>query len=113
MFKFFDLGAKFRHKRITRFVEQINTLRNPFIYSLLGSKDNYPDIDVFIPPQYSQKGEDLIMEAIVNAIYVDDPSRAGKIRYLEIGANHPISSSSTFLFYAKGARGCWSKQIRN
>ena len=105
MFKFFDLGAKFRHKRITRFVEQINTLRNPFIYSLLGSKDNYPDIDVFIPPQYSQKGEDLIMEAIVNAIYVDDPTRAGKIRYLEIGANHPISSSSTFLFYAKGARG--------
>lgn len=101
----FDLVTKLRHRRVTRFVEQINTFRNPFVYKLLSNKNNFPDIDVFIPPQYSQRGEDLIVEAIINAIFLDDPRRAGKIRYLEIGANHPIASSSTFLFYSKGARG--------
>lgn len=96
---------RIRLRKIKHFVSGINTLRNPFIYGLLGSKNFHPDIDVHIPPQYAQKGEDLIIESLINAIVCVDPSRPKRIRYLEIGANHPISSSSTFLFYTKGARG--------
>ena len=96
---------KIRLRKIKHFISGMNTLRNPFIYGTLGSKNYHPDIDVFVQPQFAQKGEDLIIESLVNAIYVLDPKRTKRIRYLEIGANHPISSSSTFLFYAKGARG--------
>jgi hypothetical protein len=99
------IGENRRLKRIKAFVDQIHSIRNPFVYGLLARSEDYPDIDVFLPPQYAQKGEDLIIESLINAIYVSDPERTKQIRYLEISANHPISSSSTFLFYARGARG--------
>ena len=94
-----------RVKKIQRFADEINKLLNPFVYGVLGSKEYFPDIDVYIPPQFSQRGEDLIIESIINAILVNEPNRNKVVRYLEIGANHPIASSSTFLFYARGARG--------
>jgi len=94
-----------RVKKIQRFADEINKLLNPFVYGVLGSKEYFPDIDVYIQPQFSQRGEDLIIESIINAILVKEPNRNKVVRYLEIGANHPIASSSTFLFYARGARG--------
>lgn len=48
---------------------------------------------------YSQCGEDLIVEFILNAMKVKD------IRYLDIGAHHPYYLSNTALFYEKGAIG--------
>ena len=48
---------------------------------------------------YSQCGEDLIVEFVLNTIGVDD------ISYLDIGAHHPYYLSNTALFYEKGFRG--------
>ena len=73
MFKIKNVNELRRIKKIQRFVNQINTLRNPFIYGVLGSQAYFPDIDVYIPPQYSQRGEDLIIESIINAISVVIP----------------------------------------
>lgn len=48
---------------------------------------------------YSQCGEDLIVEFILNAIGVCEMS------YLDIGAHHPFHLSNTALFYGKGFNG--------
>jgi FkbM family methyltransferase len=46
---------------------------------------------------YSQAGEDLILDCIFNKI--------AKGAYVDVGANHPIRASNTYLFYKKGWRG--------
>jgi len=46
---------------------------------------------------YSQCGEDLIIEKLI-------PNKKDGF-FVDIGANHPIRSSNTYLFYKKGWRG--------
>lgn len=48
---------------------------------------------------YSQCGEDLIVDFILNCLKISSPS------YLDIGAYHPTHLSNTYLFYQKGYRG--------
>jgi len=48
---------------------------------------------------YSQCGEDLIVEFILDALKISKPS------YLDIGAHHPTFLSNTYLFYRKGGHG--------
>ncbi len=88
---------------------------NPFVYEKLSDKDiedkHTPKIPVELAQQYSQAGEDLIVQSLIyrlNYFETNDHKNSfglKKLRYLEIGANHPIATSSTYLFYLKGATG--------
>jgi FkbM family methyltransferase len=48
---------------------------------------------------YSQSGEDRIISLLFNSF------NKTKIRYLDIGANHPKEGSNTYLFYCLGGSG--------
>ena len=49
---------------------------------------------------YSQYGEDLILSSAIEYLKIDE-----NISYLDIGANHPMSLSNTYLLYKQGASG--------
>ncbi len=61
-------------------------------------KSKKPDIPVFIPMQFGQYYEDSVLFGLLYAL-----ERKGILkfpfRYLELGANNPISTSNTYLFY--------------
>jgi len=59
----------------------------------VGRKDNYEKIS------FSQLGEDLIIDFVFNGLGISN------IKYLDIGANHPIEINNTYLFYLKGFQG--------
>jgi FkbM family methyltransferase len=48
---------------------------------------------------YSQAGEDLIVQGLMESLRIEQPS------YLDIGAHHPTHMNNTYLFYLKGSRG--------
>lgn len=48
---------------------------------------------------YSQTGEDLIIDHLMRDLKIENP------QYLDIGANHPIVLSNTYIFYKRGCRG--------
>jgi FkbM family methyltransferase len=48
---------------------------------------------------YSQCGEDRIINFLINFLNI------GNIRYVDIGAYHPIKFSNTYFFYKNGFRG--------
>jgi FkbM family methyltransferase len=48
---------------------------------------------------YSQAGEDIIMELILERL------RLSKVSYLDIGTNHPKKFNNTYFFYKKGHNG--------
>ena len=100
-----QLSGASRLAEISQFVEAINALPNPFIYGILYSREDHPDIPVHIVPQFAQRGEDLIVDSLRRVLLgkIGDPNT--RFTYLEIGANHPVAGSSTFLFYANGNRG--------
>ena len=88
---------------------------NPFVQKFLEKNRRWhkmsPKIPVLLPEQYAQSGEDLIIEALLCRLnYFDTANHKGSfsldnVSYLEIGANHPVSTSSTYLLSKKGARG--------
>ena len=51
---------------------------------------------------YSAAGEDRIVKAWLETFYHVDVTR---MRYLDIGANHPVNINNTYLFYLMGASG--------
>ncbi len=53
----------------------------------------------YVPASYSQAGEDAILRFLFNDYGLD------RIRYLELGTNHPDSCNNTYLFYCKGSDG--------
>lgn len=56
-------------------------------------------IDPFGHVSYSQCGEDLIIDNAFKQLHIK------KIKYLDIGAHHPINISNTYYFYKKGNSG--------
>ncbi len=56
-------------------------------------------IDPFAHVSYSQCGEDLIIDNVFKQLHIK------KIKYLDIGAHHPINISNTYYFYKKGNSG--------
>ena len=99
-----QLSGASRLAEISQFVEAIYALPNPFIYGILYSREDHPDIPVHIVPQFARRGEDLIVDSLRRVLIrkIGDPNT--RFTYLEIGANHPVAGSSTFLFYANGNR---------
>jgi FkbM family methyltransferase len=88
---------------------------NPFVYQYLQQNPLHSELEPKIPvnlaTQYSQAGEDLIVQSLVyrlNYFLTKNHKQSFNLedlRYLEIGANHPVATSSTFLFYSRGAKG--------
>lgn len=77
-------------------------MENPWIAVQCEHHDVSPNrLPTFLQEQYGQLGEDLILEATLKSYF----SRAGlplqAVRYLEVGANHPIQTSNTYLFHRK------------
>lgn len=55
---------------------------------------------MFQKKSYSQCGEDLVVEFLLDLIHGSRPKK-----YLDIGANHPFHLSNTALLYAAGGQG--------
>jgi FkbM family methyltransferase len=82
---------------------KLNTrnMLNPYIAaecSRLGISQNL--IETHVPETYSQAGEDIVIEALLTSIR-GKARPIASIYYLEVGANHPIQTSNTYLFYRK------------
>jgi FkbM family methyltransferase len=56
-----------------------------------------------LPIFYGQHAEDLIAFGLLQARHLGLSYR--DVSYIDIGANHPINCSNTYLFYKSGARG--------
>jgi FkbM family methyltransferase len=88
---------------------------NPFVYQYLQQSPLHSELDpkipVYLATQYAQAGEDLIVQSLVYRLNYfltknhKESFNLEDLRYLEIGANHPAATSSTFLFYSRGAKG--------
>jgi FkbM family methyltransferase len=80
---------------------------NPFI-ELVNAREGVEGSKhpVVLRESYAQFGEDAIVESLLLARLAKQGRLPGSLVYVEIGANHPITSSNTFLLYEKyGARG--------
>lgn len=60
-----------------------------------------PTIETFLSPSYSQVYEDIIVESLLRGICISNDYRLKELYYIEIGANNPIGTSNTYLFYRK------------
>jgi FkbM family methyltransferase len=58
-----------------------------------------PDIPVRAVEYYAQCGEDVIVLALLRAIALREGLDLSRERYLEIGANHPVATSATWLLH--------------
>lgn len=58
-------------------------------------------LDTRLQEQYGQFAEDLVLESLLRSHFERRDRALASIRYLEIGANHPIQTSNTFLFHRK------------
>jgi len=82
-------------------------LENPWIVAACQNHAVAPNrLSTFLQEQYGQLGEDLILEAVLKSYLTRSDRKNASLKYLEVGANHPIQTSNTYLFYRKwGARG--------
>lgn len=72
---------------------------NSWIYDVITSNNMpVPDLPVYVTPTYSQCYEDVIMESLL-AAYIRQ--KLNSFVFVEIGANHPVSTSSSYLFRTK------------
>ena len=55
-------------------------------------------INTFVFETYAQCNEDLIVDAVLRAQLMRAGREMHTLRYIEIGANHPVQTSSTYLF---------------
>jgi hypothetical protein len=81
---------------------------NPFIEYEIGRLSlKAAPIATTMRESYAQCNEDIIVEALLRARFAATGRSMSTVRYLEIGGNHPVQTSSTYLLYrAWGARGC-------
>jgi FkbM family methyltransferase len=84
-----------------------NVFPNPFIDYQCKLLEIEPAlIQTNIHETYGQCNEDLIVEAVLRAQILRHGRKMNSIRYIEIGANHPIQTSGTYLLYKNyGATG--------
>lgn len=76
----------------------MNLTLNTFVYSkCLVEGLPFPMLPVVLTEQYGQCAEDIIIASILRAIAVKSNIDLSKECFLEIGGNHPISTSATFL----------------
>ena len=74
--------------------------KNSFVYETCENLDvRFPDIEVLNQPHFGQCAEDLIVMSMLRALAARTGADLTQMRYLEIGANHPVSTSSTYLIH--------------
>ena len=80
---------------------------NGFVYEECFKQDiKAPDIPVFSKEYVGQCAEDLVVISLLRAIALRSNINLEGQRYLEIGANHPIATSATYLLHKQlGMRG--------
>lgn len=80
---------------------------NDFVYETCRALDiPYPDIPVYLTEQYGQCAEDLIVSALLQAWSRKQDFNLANATYLEIGGNHPVATSASFLLHRiYGMRG--------
>lgn len=75
-------------------------IKNPFVYKAITDAHlSTPTIEARLDESYAQRYEDVILMALMRAYCVKTGKYAMKFGYLEIGANHPVATSSSFLLY--------------
>lgn len=83
-------------------------MNNPFIDAAVAELKlpSPPKAASWIIETYAQYGEDRIVLALLRAHVCDRQGRSFQsIRYVEIGGNHPIRNSNTWLLYKHGCSG--------
>lgn len=71
---------------------------NPFIYEECARlRVKAPDTPVPAVPYYAQLAEDRIVMSLLDALAETQSQDLADMVYIEIGANHPIATSSTYL----------------
>ena len=74
--------------------------KNNFVYEACENQNvRFPNIEVLNQPYFEHCAEDLIVTSLLRALASRTGSDLTQMRYLEIGANHPISASSTYLLH--------------
>lgn len=83
------------------------TKLNSFVYEeVYTHKVRPPDIANWLSVHYGQCAEDLIVAALLNAYASMHHLNMADLTYCEIGGNHPIATSATYLLYTQyGMRG--------
>lgn len=77
-------------------------MRNSFVYDACAKLSlPEPDIEATARPSYAQCAEDVIVIAVLRALAATEALDLGKERYLEIGANHPVATSATYLLHSE------------
>lgn len=87
--------------------QRLKKTSNPFIeYEIGRLRLRSAPIATTMRESYAQCNDDIIVEAFLRARLSMTGRSMSSVRYLEIGGNHPVQTSSTYLLYrAWGARG--------
>jgi len=73
---------------------------NDFIYDEIKKHNTTsPTIVPIIAETYSQCYEDMIIESLFKAAVIRGDIKQEDLTYIDIGANHPIATSASYLFY--------------
>lgn len=67
-----------------------------------------PALPSYYAETYSQRGEDIVIAGYVEKLIHYKPYANNDIFYLDIGANHPIATSNTYLLYKTTELGVYS-----
>ena len=80
---------------------------NPFVYEECQRlKLEMPDIPVPAIPYYGQLAEDRLVLGLLDAIAFNKGVKLEDLTYVEVGANHPVACSGTYLLATlRGMRG--------
>jgi FkbM family methyltransferase len=82
----------------------MNKIINPFIYDHIGQElMPYPTIPPYLNETYSQCFEDVVVLGLFSAYLRRNPGQQFSAVYIEIGANHPVCTSATYLLYKTSA----------
>ncbi|KQW41108.1 MULTISPECIES: FkbM family methyltransferase [unclassified Roseateles] len=83
-------------------MKEDSKIENPWIAAecvRLGLAPNR--LKTFLQEQYGQLGEDLIVEGLLKAAFATRGLALSAVRYLEVGANHPVQTSNSYLLARK------------
>lgn len=79
----------------------MNKIINSFVYQhILDRGMPNPNIPAYLSETYSQCYEDIIMDSMIRA-YVKCNGAPNGITFIEIGANHPVCTSASYLLQQK------------
>jgi FkbM family methyltransferase len=77
---------------------------NPFVYNFVNQGMPNPTIPAWLDETYSQNYEDIVICQMLEAYMIRNQKTHTTVSFLEIGGNHPVCTSASFLF--KKLFGC-------